>query len=716
MRRWSNARLRISAQLHAKVAGDLATEAAAARSAGPLRPSASLSAMTIRTPERDGGTAGLNEIVRRLQQSESVSRLDLIGPLRPGFDTRLGRSVPADETTPRDCQVRLLESPMFDDGRPIVFGDPAKSGEVEQRLKGLGLEHGPLDDVVVLHLGPIAQLDLLLFVRRELLRPKRVVVRALDADGNELLRVPIGNPDQTPPKPLPARWTDPAGPWAGDIAELLAWPQQGQGWVAVHVGVPEAAAADRVEIGVLPGERPQNGPGPFADGKRIEPAYYVGAIGALRFAEVARSEWDQTQIERDREVITKALGPASSDNALLFADSLYRISVSWSGQRKSDSKTSGDTQRFWFRTDRIGDDGADPPKPLFLSTPPLPVRLDPWILVTLPADGETHAFGGEPTRLVFNTHDVDRVFAAYGKELRVCFQAASARHPEPKPGILHPFPITEATLVPVSATILSPWEDAASVVLAGSCIPVDEARVRHSEVDIPIPLEPFTDYLLDVEMVALGAPAEATGPSIYRRHFSTGGFSTLPGFAASLQAPRPIARYCEPGAMEALRAHFNGRLPQGAELDDQLRTQGLEPLTVPDRARIVVFWSQSGGALPQPEAVLIDATEPLWRSRPYPSQIADDTGPVTAQRWVLSDTDWLTLEDKSPAGVVAPNGIIKAPGAQRGLIVLAAGARGKTLRIDLVSKAFPMLPFLNQTEQRFTLIELPLAHAPWEEV
>jgi hypothetical protein len=137
---------------------------------------------------------------------------------------------------------------------------------------------------------------------------------------------------------------------------------------------------------------------------------------------------------------------------------------------------------------------------------------------------------------------------------------------------------------------------------------------------------------------------------------------------------------------------------------------------VPDRCRIVVFWSQSGGALPQPEAVLIDATEPLWRSRPYPSQIADDTGPVTAQRWVLSDTDWLTLEDKSPAGVVAPNGIIKAPGAQRGLIVLAAGARGKTLRIDLVSKAFPMLPFLNQTEQRFTLIELPLAQAPWEEV
>ena len=94
----------------------------------------------------------------------------------------------------------------------------------------------------------------------------------------------------------------------------------------------------------------------------------------------------------------------------------------------------------------------------------------------------------------------------------------------------------------------------------------------------------------------------------------------------------------------------------------------------------------------------------------------DDTGPVLAHRWVLSDTEWLQLQDKSAAGVVAPNGMIRAPGGQRALIVLAPNARGKTLKIDLVSLAFPALPFLNQIEQRATLIELVLDHAPWEEI
>jgi hypothetical protein len=151
-------------------------------------------------------------------------------------------------------------------------------------------------------------------------------------------------------------------------------------------------------------------------------------------------------------------------------------------------------------------------------------------------------------------------------------------------------------------------------------------------------------------------------------------------------------------------------------LDDLFRAHGIEPLTVPERARIVVFWSQAGNALPQPAALLIDATEPLWRSRPYPSQVTDTTGPQPAQRWVLADTEWLALQDQSAAGVVAASGMIRAPGAQRALIVLAPNARGKTVKIDLVSKAFPALPFLNQAEQRATLIEFKLDHAPWEEI
>ncbi len=55
----------------------------------------------------------------------------------------------------------------------------------------------------------------------------------------------------------------------------------------------------------------------------------------------------------------------------------------------------------------------------------------------------------------------------------------------------------------------------------------------------------------------------------------------------------------------------------------------------------------------------------------------DDSGPVTAQRWALADTEWLELQDASAAGVVAANGIIRAPGLQRGLVVFAPNTRAR---------------------------------------
>lgn len=690
--------LRISPVLYAKVAADLALGAASR-----------------------GLT--LAEVSRRLQQGEPVGRRDVLEVFGPVGAARAAvdrTAVPAATVPRRQCEVRLLEAPMLDDGRLIVIGDPEKEPEVKRRLDEVGVTHGPLDDVVVLDIGPYQRLDLLLFVRRDLLSTGALVVRALAADGHEVARFVAAAADLTPPRPLPARWTDPAGPWVDDIAELLAWPGRNT-WPAVLMQLHEQADAVRVEIGTLRGANtPTRAVGlAAAAAPAMIPPYFVAAIGAIRYAEAARSDWDQTQIDRDRQVITNALGAASSDNALMFADALYRVTVQWHGTRQGDGESRGSaaapvTQTFWFRTDAIAVPAPD--RAEFTARPPLPVRLDPWMLVTLPADREQAVFGAEPVRLVFNTHDVDRVFAAYGKELRVRFQAASARHPVPAPGVVHPFPINGATLILMQATVLSPWEEAAAEVLDGSCIPIDEERVRHSVVDIPIPLEPYTGYLMDVELVDLGADDDARGPRVYRRHFSTGGYPRFETFGAALLGDRPKARSCEAGAMEAIRAHFAGRDPQGSELDDQLRAHGIEPLAVPDAPRIVVFWAQAGAALPQPVAVLIDATEPLWRSRPYPSQVNDDTGPVTATRWVLAPTEYMSVVDASAAGVVAASGVIKAPGLQRALVVLAPNARGKTIKLDLVERGFPELPFLNAAERRVTLIELPLAHAPWEEL
>ena len=42
-------------------------------------------------------------------------------------------------------------------------------------------------------------------------------------------------------------------------------------------------------------------------------------------------------------------------------------------------------------------------------------------------------------------------------------------------------------------------------------------------------------------------------------------------------------------------------------------------------------------------AVLIDASEPMWRSRKYAAKVTDNTGPTTAERWVMQDREWLSV-------------------------------------------------------------------------
>jgi len=454
---------------------------------------------------------------------------------------------------------------------------------------------------------------------------------------------------------------------------------------------------------------------------QLAPHYYVAAVAAPRWSEQLRSDWDSTQLDSDRQVLTQLLGPGSDTNAFLFADSLYRITVSSSGTRLSPAGTINADKHYWFRTDKIVDDPADAAKLQFASTPPVPVRLDAWLLMTIPDEAEKGYFGHEDVKLVFNTQDVDRLFTRYGKKLQVRFQAASAQHPEPTPAAPHPFPVNAAHVWPVAATLLSPWEDAADEAITtlgdnGKCIPVDGTRVRHSQVDVPIPLNACTDYLLDVELVDANAADGTTGPSIFRRHFSTGLYGTFEQFAASIVSPTPSGRASPPGAFGAIAGFFAGRPPAGSELDNQLRSHGIEPLEIPARARVVVFWEQSGAGDPQPAAVLVDATEPLFRSRNYPSKTTDSTGPSPAERWVLAPREWLLVRaTAATAGTVAAGGIVVAPGGQRALIVLAPGQRGQRLTLELVAPAFADLPFLDPNDRAVTVFDMTFAAAPWEE-
>src|SRR4029450_11190326 len=118
-----------------------------------------------------------------------------------------------------------------------------------------------------------------------------------------------------------------------------------------------------------------------------------------------------------------------------------------------------------------------------------------------------------------------------------------------------------------------------------------------------------------------------------------------------------------------------GPRPQGSAIDNHLLGYQLEPLGVPDQPQVMVFWQQSGSADPQPGAIMIDATEPLSRSRNYPKNITDTTVVDAPPRWILASREWLTLRGGGDAGAVA--GIVYAPGEQRAFVVPAPSSRGQ---------------------------------------
>jgi hypothetical protein len=231
-------------------------------------------------------------------------------------------------------------------------------------------------------------------------------------------------------------------------------------------------------------------------------------------------------------------------------------------------------------------------------------------------------------------------------------------------------------------------------------------------LEVPVLLHPYMGYLLDVELVDAGAPESARGPRIFRRHFTTGSFGTMGGLAWSVSSTLPSAEACRPDTFTSLLADL-GPHPEGAALDEHLRAHDMQPWTAPDRARVVVFWSQTGSDPAQPAAVLIDATAALSRSRGYPKNVTDTTVPDAPQRWVLQPREWLTVRSGGDAGIVA--GIVYAPGNQRAIVVLNPGSRGSHLTADLVSVAMPDLPFLDLGETAERLVDLTLDRAPWEE-
>ena len=639
----------------------------------------------------------LTDVVQRFSMGQAVSSSTL---------NNLASSSTTAAAVAWNCFSRVLAAPMFDHGELIAFGNQNRAGLIKQAFSQLKYRPGPLLDAVVLHTGAFEYIRVFLIVPRRLLEMKQLIVAASDGVDNLSNQHAVSFADVVPPAAFPSTWTDPAGPWSFFVRILEEQAALGgRDYVPVIVEVKGSAAADRVQIGYLPAARQILGEDTYRP-------YFVAAIELLRLSEVTRHDYDTTEQTKKQGVLNAALGLDSADNALLQPNQDYQVRITWDGsrERRQDGKPPADQktvtnqqQSFWFHTDS---------KP--------PARLDPWVMVALPGEGEQHYFASESIKVVFATNNVGTLYDTYGKKLQARLRPSNFRPVPSTATTPHPYPLNPATLKPVKGTILSPWEGAVRDLAAGSlpCIDTSGSTIRHSMITIPIPLDLDTDYVLDIEMLDKAAADGTTGILVWRGSFTTGDFPTLDEFAKSFRISRISQRgvhSADIGKLQAIGPQFAAKNPEGAEFDTALITAGLDAQPLPKSPRMIIFWDATLPD-PQPAAILIDSSEPMWRNRPIPTKMTDP-GPAAAQRYDLDPQPWLSLDQQAGGDPIVDH-IVAAPGGQRALITLKPNSRGKHIKLGLrrIAHLEPYLDGPGAIDQFSNILDLSLAAAPWEEV
>jgi hypothetical protein len=247
------------------------------------------------------------------------------------------------------------------------------------------------------------------------------------------------------------------------------------------------------------------------------------------------------------------------------------------------------------------------------------------------------------------------------------------------------------------------------------CISSSGTSTETVTVTLAYPFEPLTDYLIDVHSVPKGAPASATG-LVHRIGFTTSRFDDV----------AHLARFVEPAAVSHKVALAPAALqtvaglpdrPTGDQLDTAFQGAGLTPPQAPGYPAVQVVWSPD--PTPQPIAVILECSEPLWRARLMPTVVTQppDASDPTHTWWAARPADWLFVRSSStaPGAGDLPRApvvrIVRGPGDTRAIVLLGAGARGTEARIDLVVAADALA---GTPEAAVTIVRAALVRAPWE--
>ena len=606
------------------------------------------------------------------------------------------------------CDGRILRSPELESGEPAPLGTPEDAERVKQAWDNLGhVSHHLRDAVRLTAEGGLNGFGLLLLVPEELF-VERLIVIYEDAAGRGVHLRPLSVDDRvSPANPLPGEWLDADGPWADPVMRALqvaarvasdSWLQQAFVFIRDE-GLPDEVTS--VVIG-WDGDHFQ---------REVAPAFHVVAATGELVSERWRASWDDQVVSSNQSALSTVLSQDPDNHALFTPGTQYTVEVTWRaaslqsdtrpGSAVTPSFTANTTQRFRFTSD--GTDRA-------------PRDLAPWLLATAPGQGETGVFRQEPIRVALATQNVATLFDAYGEELLVVVHAASGKHPPPPGGspgsaFTIPLAVDGVHLKELTAlTVMTPWEEAVREV-AGTleCIDGSGTYTHHQVLELPYDFEPLTDYLLDIHAVPSGGAATHQN-LVHRVPFTAGRYFDADQLAELVRtAAWEHTVVTNPAALAALAER-----PTGDQLDAAFQAAGLRAPVAPSLPLVQVLWN--GDAVPQPVAVVVEAAEPLWRSRDLPVVVpgpADASDP-THHWWAARPQEWLALRASSASGTLpaaAVTRVVRGPGATRAVVVLGPSSRGAELRLDVVRAADPLA---GTAASAVAALRLPLRAAPWE--
>lgn len=482
---------------------------------------------------------------------------------------------------------------------------------------------------------------------------------------------------------LPAEWIDPAGPWKEKVSQVVDFMKSFDFlfvYRLVVTLVPEKTCTT-IEL-CVPDPRPIN-----------PPQLVVGVVSACSQAEINRVVMEETIQSSQIDTLTEYLNGGDSV-ALLQKDTNYTLVVRYDADSKAeDGSVTTETelvQRFKFITDK---------KP--------PVRLDPYVLCTSPAHQERFFFYKDTIHVVFNDIAIVQLYAAYGKQLRATLHAANGTAIQT---------YTISTLDPLDATITTPYREALNAMLAAGelpCVGENTINLPHGTTTLPFPLSPLMSYTLDIELDPpdnAPSPPEAVTP-LFRRSFTTGKFASLADLCAELGGCTLRHRALN----SELSGLSKGMVPD-CQIQDSLIAAGEQALPAAGIPSITIYWAQSGGANTYtPHAIMVDTTEPIWRTRTEPivETVPDQDDPAF-KRVIPEESTSLEVIEKDTTII---DRFVYSPGGTRTLAILKGSYKppstGTTLKLAAHRSASTLYNIFETTVE---LVSIYLtSQAPWED-